>query len=50
MKSQFPIGLHINKLSRIISRKVDAAVLNVIDDYITVSQAYVIDFITDNKD
>ena len=42
MKSQFPIGLHINKLSRIISRKVDAAVLNVIDDNITVSQAYVI--------
>ena len=35
MKSQFPIGLHINKLSRIISRKVDAAVLNVIDDNIT---------------
>ena len=50
MKSQFPIGLHINKLSRIISRKVDAAVLNVIDDNITVSQAYVIDFINDNKD
>ena len=50
MKSQFPIGLHINKLSRIISRKVDAAVLNVIDDNITVSQAYVIDFITDIKD
>ena len=50
MKSQFPIGLHINKLSRIISGKVDAAVLNVIDDNITVSQAYVIDFITDNKD
>ena len=35
MKSQYPIGLHINKLSRIISRKVDAAVLNVIDDNIT---------------
>lgn len=50
MKSQYPIGLHINKLSRIISRKVDAAVLNAIDDNITVSQAYVIDFITDNTD
>lgn len=50
MKSQYPIGLHINKLSRIISRRVDAAVLNAIDDNITVSQAYVIDFITDNTD
>ncbi|MDY5213036.1 MarR family winged helix-turn-helix transcriptional regulator [Intestinibacter sp.] len=50
MKSQYPIGLHINKLSRIISRKVDAAVFNAIDDNITVSQAYVIDFITDNTD
>ena len=48
MKSQYPIGLHINKLSRLISRKVDAAVLSAIDDNITVSQAYVIDFITDN--
>ena len=50
MKSQYPIGLHINKLSRLISRKVDAAVLSAIDDNITVSQAYVIDFITDNTD
>lgn len=50
MKSQYPIGLHINKLSRIISRRVDAAVFNAIDDNITVSQAYVIDFITDNTD
>ena len=50
MKSQYPIGLHINKLSRLISRKVDAAVLSAIDDNITVSQAYVIDFITDNND
>lgn len=50
MKSQYPIGLHINKLSRIISRRVDAAVLNAIDDNITVSQAYVIDFITNNTD
>ena len=50
MKSQYPIGLHINKLSRLISRKVDAAVLSAIDDNITVSQAYVIDFITDNSD
>ena len=37
MKSQYPIGLHINKLSRLISRKVDAAVLSAIDDNITVS-------------
>lgn len=50
MKSQFPIGLHINKLSRLISRKVDAAVLSAIDDNITVSRAYVIDFITYNND
>lgn len=50
MKSQYPIGLHINKLSRLICRKVDAAVLSAIDDNITVSQAYVIDFITDNND
>ncbi|MBU5335501.1 MarR family winged helix-turn-helix transcriptional regulator [Intestinibacter bartlettii] len=50
MKSQYPIGLHINKLSRLISRKVDASVLSSIDDNITVSQAYVIDFITDNSD
>ena len=50
MKSQYPIGLHINKLSRLISRKVDAAVLSAIDDNITVSQAYVIDFIIDNND
>ena len=50
MKSQYPIGLHINKLSRLISRKVDAVVLSAIDDNITVSQAYVIDFITDNSD
>lgn len=50
MKSQYPLGLHINKLSRLISRKVDAVVLSAIDDNITVSQAYVIDFITDNSD
>ena len=50
MKSQYPIGLHISKLSRLISRKVDAAVLSAIDDNITVSQAYVIDFISDNND
>lgn len=31
MKSQYPIGLHINKLSRLISRKVDTAVLSAID-------------------
>ena len=50
MKSQYPLGLHINKLSRLILRKVDAAVISAIDDNITVSQAYVIDFITDNID
>ena len=49
MESQYPLGLHINKLNRLISRKVDAAVIHAIDDDITVSQAYVIDFITDNS-
>lgn len=50
MKSQYPLGLHINKIRRLISRKIDDAVIHAIDDNITVSQAYVIDFITDNKD
>ena len=40
------LGLDIDKIGRIISRKVDAAVIRSIDDNMTVSQAYVIDFIS----
>ncbi|RDY27834.1 MarR family transcriptional regulator [Romboutsia weinsteinii] len=41
------LGLDIGKIHHIFSRKMDAAVINAIDDSITVSQAYVIDFICD---
>lgn len=50
MNSEYTLGLHIKKLSRLISRKADGAVLNTLEDNITLSQAYVIDFINDNKD
>ena len=52
-KDKLKLGLDINKINHIISRKVDAAVINAIDDNLTVSQAYVIDFIYNiekNKD
>ena len=52
-KDKLKLGLDINKIHHIISRKVDAAVINAIDDNLTVSQAYVIDFIYNiekNKD
>lgn len=39
------LGLDISKINHIISRKMDAAVISSIDDNLTVSQAYVIDFI-----
>ena len=38
-------GLDINRIHHIISRKMDATVISSIDDNLTVSQAYVIDFI-----
>ena len=40
------LGLDISKINHIISRKMDAAVISSIDDNLTVSQAYVIDFIS----
>ena len=52
-KDKLKLGLDINKINHIISRKVDAAVINAIDDNLTVSKAYVIDFIYNiekNKD
>lgn len=39
------LGLHISKINHIISRKMDSAVISAIDDNLTVSQAYVIDYI-----
>lgn len=44
-ENKLKLGLDINKIHHIISRKVDAAVISSIDDNLTVSQAYVIDFI-----
>ncbi len=41
------LGLDISKINHILSRTMDAAVINAIDDNLTVSQAYVIDFICD---
>ena len=49
MKNKSKLGLHIDKINRIISRKIDAAVIRSIDGKITLSQAYVIDFICDNS-
>ena len=49
MKNKSKLGLHIDKINRIISRKIDAAVISSIDGKITLSQAYVIDFISDNS-
>ena len=45
-KNKLKLGLDISRINHIISRKVDAAVINAIDDNLTVSQAYVIDFIS----
>ena len=44
-KNKLKLGLHISKINHIISRKMDSAVISAIDDNLTVSQAYVIDFI-----
>jgi len=49
VKNKSKLGLHIDKINRIISRKIDAAVIRSIDGKITLSQAYVIDFISDNS-
>lgn len=52
-KNKLKLGLDIGRINHIISRKVDAAVIKAIDDNLTVSQAYAIDFITlegKNKD
>ena len=50
MKNKFKLGLHIDKINRIISRKIYAAVIRCIDGKITLSQAYVIDFISDTNE
>ncbi|MGL5315717.1 MAG: MarR family winged helix-turn-helix transcriptional regulator [Peptostreptococcaceae bacterium] len=44
-KNKLKLGLDIGKINHIISRNVDAAVIKAIDDNLTVSQAYAIDFI-----
>ena len=46
MKNKSKLGLHIDKINRIISRKIDATVIRSIDGKISLSQAYVIDFIS----
>ncbi|CEQ13463.1 MarR family transcriptional regulator [[Clostridium] sordellii] len=45
-KNKLKLGLDISKIHHIISRKMDASVINAIDDNLTISQAYVIDFIS----
>ena len=45
-KEKLKLGLDISKINHIISRKMDASVINAIDDNLTISQAYVIDFIS----
>ncbi|MEG1410925.1 MarR family winged helix-turn-helix transcriptional regulator [Clostridium sp.] len=44
-KDKLKLGLDIGKINHIISRNVDVAVMNAIDDNLTVAQAYTIDFI-----
>ncbi|WGX75234.1 MarR family transcriptional regulator [Paraclostridium bifermentans] len=44
-KEKLKLGLDISKIHHIISRKMDASVISAIDDNLTISQAYVIDFI-----
>lgn len=44
-KEKLKLGLDISKINHIISRKMDASVIGAIDDNLTISQAYVIDFI-----
>ena len=44
-KAKFKLGLSIEKIDHIISRKIDSAVIKAIGNNLSVSQAYVIDFI-----
>lgn len=44
-KIKLKLGLSIEKINHIISRKMDSAVIKAIGDNLSVSQAYVIDFI-----
>ena len=44
-KEKLKLGLDISKINHIISRKMDASVISAIDDNLTISLAYVIDFI-----
>lgn len=44
-KEKLKLGLDISKINHIISRKMDTSVISAIDDKLTISQAYVIDFI-----
>ena len=45
-KKKLKLGFDIGRINHIISRKMDAAIINAISDNLTVSQAYVIDFIS----
>ena len=45
-KKKLKLGFDIGRINHIISRKMDAAIINTISDNLTVSQAYVIDFIS----
>lgn len=52
MKGRFKLGLDIEKIDRIISRDMDANIIQAVGDKVTISQAYVIDFMinTDKED
>lgn len=51
MKGKFKLGLDIEKIDRIISRDMDANIIQAVGDKVTISQAYVIDFmINTNKE
>ncbi|WP_455539342.1 MarR family winged helix-turn-helix transcriptional regulator [Terrisporobacter sp.] len=45
-KDKLKLGLDISKINHMISRKMDASIINTINDNLTVSQAYAIDFIS----
>ena len=49
---KYKLGLDIEKIDRIISRDMDANIMQAVGDKVTVSQAYVIDFMinTDKED
>lgn len=52
MNQKFKLGLDIEKIDRIISRDMDANIIKAIGNKVTLSQAYVIDFMinTDKDD